>query len=417
MIKKLLFVVSQAVFWIIIVTCLLLAWWNAFFFDFFDQFGVKTAEGTHNLIQWVGDVSFSEAQTQALWYSIQPTQAKNKHASAPSNNAKFNVPEISYEEFYSYLRIQVIHDLINKWFNKFNKQPLGFNWNYALTVSWDQYIFTQNIEQDDALDYFLHSKLSWFKQILEEKDYSENITIDYASLFIPEYFWDEFAGTYLFKSQDDLEKLGYVLVSYRSRNSHDKWYRRYNIKTAFYNAKNLRVINPWEYFSLLRNIHYSRSANNGKKAFTKWLANVWDGEKEVYGGGICWAATAFYQGVLTNTALSLTSRQNHSVRQTKLYKSYVNWQLISTPWLDATIFSSKNWSVDFAFRNIRHYPVILAFNYDWVYGHKEEVFSLARPQDLWNFNFSRRYVSNGYPCYVWKINGKHVKSCYRVVGY
>lgn len=152
---------------------------------------------------------------------------------------------------------------------------------------------------------------------------------------------------------------------------------------------------------------------------------VEDEEQPEYGGGLCGASTALYQGTLTNTALAPTEWKPHTKRYTNLYTASINDEKISTPGIDSTIYDGY---VDLEVHNTATYPIILVLNYDGSYGGTEEVFSLAKTTDLGSYEFqSKRYTSstirtktggtqrvNG-GCYNRLINGEERQSCYKEV--
>jgi hypothetical protein len=63
-------------------------------------------------------------------------------------------------------------------------------------------------------------------------------------IIIRESDWRGWSDIYLFKNAQDLQDLGYEIVSHRTRVNHDKEYRRFNIMTAFAKMGNVIVLNP-----------------------------------------------------------------------------------------------------------------------------------------------------------------------------
>jgi len=60
----------------------------------------------------------------------------------------------------------------------------------------------------------------------------------------------------LFKSTEDLEKLGYSVVSYRTRTNKDEAYRRTNISQSFKLLGSVRILLPGQQLEFLKNAQY-----------------------------------------------------------------------------------------------------------------------------------------------------------------
>jgi len=324
---------------------------------------------------------------------------------------KLVVDKEKYEIFMKKFRQETVKALFESNFDGFNIQPYE-NPNNAIKLGEQNREYEVNeVKAEDELDILLAEKFDNFREKLEDyqKYYAfakiESIEIGLAELLALE-------NIYLWKDKADLEFLWYELVSYRKRTNNDKDYRRYNIKTAFENIGNLRFIEPNEIFNLAREFHYSPGNTEGKKIFAYGYAIFGDAERKVYGGGLCGVATAFFQGTLTNKGLKLVERSEHSIRYRNLYEADINGKYIETPGLDATVYTPH---YNVKVKNIRDYPIILVFNYDGEKWHQEEMFTLARENDKWSFEYQSSYWKQGRLCYLRKVNGKNVTGCYRKV--
>ena len=77
---------------------------------------------------------------------------------------------------------------------------------------------------------------------------------------------------YLFKTEQDLKDLGYVVSSYRTRINNDADRRKDNIFISYRNIGNVRVINPQQQLSFMDEIHYDPAAKNRRKDTVSGLA-------------------------------------------------------------------------------------------------------------------------------------------------
>jgi len=110
-----------------------------------------------------------------------------------------------------------------------------------LYVDIDGQFFVEQITLRDDLDTYLSSR--W--KINKNAD-AKNISLYFTPKDI-----DKLSFVYLFKNKEDLEKLGYTLISNRERVNTDVEYRRFNIKTAFDQIGPVRIIMPGESLSFL----------------------------------------------------------------------------------------------------------------------------------------------------------------------
>jgi hypothetical protein len=307
----------------------------------------------------------------------------------------------SYGKAHERIRLLILKTMISKWFSGFiptpftdgnNKIGLLFNTGFV------DFVLLEDITQKDVLDNLIINKLIQYKNKISHSIPTNGLTITQQE-------YENLHDIYLFKSNEDLYKLWYEVVSYRYRTSHDAAYRRYNISLAFSMLGNIRIINPHETFSFQNTIRNVDQANLWWN-FKVWFAIVGGVNVPLYWWGLCGASTAFYQWVLTNTAIEITERYPHTKRYANLYDSVVNWQVINTPGLDSTVFFPTR---DIQVTNIRDYPLIVVMNYDGSIGWLEEAFSLAKITDKWTL----QYKWSTKKCYVREINGTDVSSCYQ----
>jgi vancomycin resistance protein YoaR len=129
-----------------------------------------------------------------------------------------------------------------------------------------------------------------------------------------------------------------------------------------------------------------------------------------------------YQWVVTNKWLDVVSR-NHSKRYSYLYTAVINWEEITIPWLDSTIYYPY---LDLKIKNVASYPIIVVSNFSWNTDEYEEVFTLGKVSDRWNVTFVESYdkeytITNkewqerktDWECYDWIINWEEMTRCYK----
>jgi vancomycin resistance protein YoaR len=135
-------------------------------------------------------------------------------------------------------------------------------------------------------------------------------------------------------------------------------------------------------------------------------AIVGGGINKVYGGWLCGVSTAMYQGMLTNLWLQVVEYRAHSIYYRTYYVANINGILAYQPWLDATLYL---WNPDMQVKNIRAYPIVAVFNYDWSYWGAEDMFTLSKAQDRGTFEYVGSPSKN---CYTRNINGEDRTNCY-----
>jgi len=103
-------------------------------------------------------------------------------------------------------------------------------------------------------------------------------------------------GIRLFSNENQfnmLKKLWYFkLISYSERDLKEKQYRVNNINTAFKNIWNIRVLKPWEIFSVANSIWFDEYLPEDKRQYEVWAALVDWKEVHIYWGGLCWVSTS-----------------------------------------------------------------------------------------------------------------------------
>jgi len=157
--------------------------------------------------------------------------------------------------------------------------------------------------------------------------------VDLQKIKITPHEYNQLDDILLFKTQEDLEALDYVLSSRRLRINEDADYRRYNIKTSFHNLHNVRIINPGKTFSFAHNVHKNAYVDDGKFYFTEGYAYLWSqGLVKVYAGWLCGGLTAFFQGLVSNQGFEILEKRNHTVWYDDLYSATIDGQEVTT-WL------------------------------------------------------------------------------------
>ena len=324
----------------------------------------------------------------------------------------------SYVQLKHQIRLYLIKQLMEQWYTRFVTRPYATtSSNAAITSSrYGSYQLNQEVMTTDDLDLYLDRQLrKTYTKLPQTLEWRK--LLPWTWLVINESDYSIFKSIYLFMQAWDLEALWYEMVSHRVRINKDPAYRRHNILTVFNFLWHVMVLNPGDSVGILRDIGYDPVA---QRNYMEGKAIVDDEEIPNYGWGICGSSTAIYQGVITNTALSIKSR-NHSRRYTSLYKATINGEWITTPGLDSTVYSSNS---DLMIRNTRMYPVIIVANYDGSYGGEEQVFTFAKSGDHWSVQYldhtsrpskDSKWKAITINCYRWNINGIVSNRCYKKV--
>lgn len=381
-------------------------------------FGVVGAQGNNQLfdvnnLPTIKDIYSLDAMIQQLPFVVTRNTSLlvSFHHSAPDtqNIYQIDTQKISdllsqsqnFDELYQKMRIDIVDFLMSTGYMNFNVQPYQ-DGNYAIVVqSWD-FKFIKNITDHDALDILLEDILSGFKNDFENiKKFGD--TLDFKEIGISPKQYSELWTLFMFKNEQDLRDLWYELISWKSRKNVDREYRRHNIMAAFYNIGNVRLILPDETFDLAYEIHYR--PNQGDIMYMSGYATFGAGARMVYGGWLCGVATALYQGTLTNLGFQLLEYSAHSTYYRDLFNAEINGTRVSTPGLDATIYSPR---YNLQIKNIRNYPIITVFNFGWGESDEELVFTLSKAQDRGSFEF----VWKRGMCFTWNINGTNQTNCY-----
>ncbi len=310
--------------------------------------------------------------------------------------------------FFNMMRREVMKSIATSWYKKFIAKPYGTNSWITVDTWWN--LFVEPIMLKDDLDKNIEK---WRK---ENKNKSAN-EITYS---LSAKQRDAFAFLYLFKNKEDLSSLGYELTSNRERINHDEEYRRFNIKTAMDTIWPVRILMPNESIAFLADAKFD---NAEKKNYKRGKIISSDEEVDWYWWGLCGAATALYQGTVTNKWLGIKMR-NHSKRYKSLYTATIDGERQAIPWIDATIYSP---SLDLTITNTKPYPIIISMNFDGTFKWRESVFTLAKVEDKWSLEYVwKRYYKttlmvkwgattvNGQ-CHTWLINWKKQERCYKEI--
>ncbi len=304
------------------------------------------------------------------------------------------------------VRREIINNLISNWRNNFIERPYVWDWVSITTAddNRESYNVLLDVSFRDDLDVFLENSISfeWENEIVvSPEDYLNRSKIA------------------LFKSYEDIRSLWYNVVSHRRRITTDKDYRRYNIAKSFSLLWHVRVLNPWDTLSFLEDSQFDP---NNEVHYQEGKVIFLDEEVDDYGWWLCWWSTALYQWVVTNKWLDVVSR-NHTKWYSYLYTAVINWEEITIPWLDSTIYYPY---LDLKIKNVASYPIILVSNFSWNSGEYEEVFTLWKVSDRWNVTFVESYdksytITNkewkerktDWECYDWIVNWEEMTRCYK----
>lgn len=312
------------------------------------------------------------------------------------------------------LRMQAIQLLIDTGFEKFQTMPMGPGSDF-LHLTWSQvypeypeYYITTGIVVQDDLDELLLEKID--EAYANRSRFGKFSEPSFDELILTSGDIQQLKTVYLFKNEQDLNDLGYVVSSYRTRINNDADRRKDNIYISYRNIGNTRVINQNQQLSFMDEIHYDPSAKNRKKDTVSGLA-IMGGVSSVKGGGICGASRWINVAIITNKAFDIITRYNHTKTRKYLYQNSINGKEYRIPGLDVAVYRMWGGQKDFVFKNIREYPVVLVMNYDGTKGWQEELFVLSKEQDRGELT----YVWNKGNCYSWEANGETFKSCYNLV--
>lgn len=312
------------------------------------------------------------------------------------------------------LRIQAIQLLIQNKFDRFVTMPFGpGNDNMHLTWSqvypdYPEYTVNTGIDLEDDLDILLKKKILKFNN--NRPFYSSLTKFSTDNFTLNEEEINQLQNVYLFKSQQDLKDLWYVVSSYRTRTNNDAAWRKDNIAISYRNIGNVRVLNTQQQLSFMDEIHYDPAVNNRKRDTVSGLAIMW-GVTSVKGWGICGASRGINTAIITNKAFAIITRYNHTKTWKHLYQNSINGKEYWIPGLDVAVYRMWWSAKDFVFKNIREYPVVLVMNYDGTKWWQEELFVLSHEADRGEL----KYIWNKGNCYSWEANGEIFKSCYNSV--
>lgn len=318
------------------------------------------------------------------------------------------------DQYLYFLRRLIIDEIEKIWYKDWNNKTL-FD---IKDIEDNKIVYGEDKKEKDSIITFLENEnIKNYNPIFKDKDklkVLDKLTeLKYNKLIIEDVSW--FFMT---------PKLNYVnwnfdirylinhwkleITTLRERKNVDQAYRLYNIKTAFEKFWNNKIILPNEVVSFIRNIEYDEKE---KKNYKFWAAINWNKEVQTYGGWICWAATAIYQGLFLNKGIEVLNKRNHSWWYWVLYNATINWEKITTPGLDATVWitASDSSSTDVKFKNISKKPILF-----WAIVNSknvEKVFTLSEPWNKWTATF----IEKKNKCYKWEVNWVIQNNCYTLI--
>lgn len=308
------------------------------------------------------------------------------------------------------LRMQAIQQLIEKGFDRRETMPFGEPWSDYIHLTGSQtypdypdYSTTTGINVQDDLDILLEKKISNLG-MLHTIAY-KLFEMPWKGLIFDDAEIKDLQKVYLFKTEQDLKDLWYVVSSYRTRINNDQKRRSDNIMISYNNIGNVRVLNPDQELSFMTEVHYE--PDTYKLAMVDGWAIMW-GLTRVKWGGICWASRGINTLILPNKAFEITLRYNHSRTYKNLYQNEINGQEYWIPGLDIAVYAMPGSTKDYKFKNIRPYPVVMVLNYDGTLGTQEELFVLSKAEDRGELVYKERKGN----CFYREANGNPFKSCY-----
>lgn len=302
-----------------------------------------------------------------------------------------------------HIRRILIAEMIERGYVDFVRTPRDRgNGLIQLNPAGTWYTLSAVITGQDSLDDLIDDVLSQYQPMTWWQEHwlwlSGGVVFDGQAVMWLTWVW-------LFKDRADLDALWYEVISWRRRQSFDVWVRRYNIQKSFDNFGGVRILNTSGVLSFFGAIQYDPQV---RKQFRFGKGIVWADIVEMYAGGICGASTALLQGTLFNSGIVYNQLRNHSKRYTNLYRATINGKVISTPWLDATVFDG---TIDFKISNRTKYPIIIVANFWGKNGDIEEVFTLGRPEQKGTLTF----VGRKGTCLTRLRHGETIRSCYREI--
>lgn len=314
------------------------------------------------------------------------------------------------EELMQALRIQSINQLIESNFDRFITMPFwpGYD-NIHLTGSmtypdYPDYYLNTWIDLQDDLDILLTNKVD------ELGIYSRLKKSSLDTIILTTEDINQLKKVYLFKNEQDLKDLWYVVSSYRTRVNKDAAWRRDNIFISYRNIANVRVLNTQQTMSFMDEIHYNPNNKDWKLDTVSGLAIAW-GIVTVKGWWICGASRGINTVLLTNKAFDILERYNHTRTYRNLYQNEINGKEFWLPGLDVAVYRMWGSAKDFKFKNIRNYPIVLIMNFDWTIWWTEELFVLSKETDRGEL----KYIGKSGNCYTREANGEKFRSCYKSV--
>lgn len=341
-----------------------------------------------------------------------------------------------WEDFNYILRNEIINYLIENNYKDWNKNlSIKINKvdNYEYSIIDSSQV--RDLSKDDIILKYLDTlNLKSWKEIfsIKNKERLYNLVINelYKEIRIDNI--DKLLDVknislFVNKKNFDLmlEKGILELTTFRERENVDKEYREHNISTAFKYFWTTRNLMPNESISFIDSISYDEFTTQEKYMY--WPTLLRDEstgltvEWRTYWWGLCWAATGLYQWIMTNKWIDVTDTWVHSWWADSLYKGNINWELVKTPWIDATIYMwgvNQDWTFwwrNLQFKNITNTPIIL-FNDivttdDWK--KYEQNFTISSQGN----KGSIKYIWKTNKCYTLEINWEQKVACYQKVNW
>jgi len=325
-----------------------------------------------------------------------------------------------YAEFYQQVRILIISQMVEDWFDRFVTMPYNPGTGKMVlsgTTVYPEYpdfVVKQHIVKEDSLDVFLRDVIVQKRfQVASALVYGDVSLLKDFEINVSQDNIDQWNNIFLFKNNQDLHDLGYVVSTYRIRTNNDPYYRRRNIFVSLRNMGNVRVMNIGDEFSFLNEARLQKGMKDHRIAFTSWYGNI-GGIRAVSGGGMCGASTSLFQTVMMNKGINILESRNHTRHYYNLYNVDINGKNAWTPGLDIAVYAFSAGRLDLRFVNHRDYPIVLVSTYDGEIGWIEEAFTLWKTEDRGDYQFVERKGN----CFIRSINGEELRRCYAaLIGY
>lgn len=186
------------------------------------------------------------------------------------------------------MRLDIITALIEDGFDGFATRPfdpllanglISYQSGDLIIGSGDH---LQNMEStQDAIDIFLEDRQKT-QPVFESADQNGPLN---TLVTIPYRQRSQWSDIILFKSLQDIEVLGYEVVSHRVRDNDDPAYRKHNIRQTFHQLGHVHVINPQSSLNFFDDVAFDGTST---RSLYKYGYGIFGDEVvPMYGGGIC----------------------------------------------------------------------------------------------------------------------------------